>query len=534
MHDRLGEALWSKQIEIMRSVADNRRTAVQSCHGVGKSFSAARLITWWIDTHPPGEAFVVSTAPTNPQVEAVLWREINKAFPKANPPLPGRVLIKEWKIGNELVGYGRKPADYDPAAFQGIHARFVLVVLDEACGIPEALWTAAGALVTNEGSRILAIGNPDDSTGHFAKICKGATGWNVLRIRAQESPNFTGEYVSREMSEGLVSQDYLDDLIADGCGPGTPIWSAKVEGEFPEDSEDSVVRPSAVAKCRLPDQVHDHLEPIELGVDVGAGGDFSVIMARFGPVARLVKRSKTPDTMALVDDVIAAIEELGATRVKVDKTGIGWGVTDRLVQMRAEGKHNAQIVGVMVGAASRRPDRYPKLRDQIWWEVGRLMSENNAWDLSALDDATIAQLTAPKHSPDASGRVKVERKDDTKKRLGRSPDDADALLLAFYNGGASSAKDWLESMAPPCSCGQPNTPDSMFCVKCGKQLKTDEPEPEEQSPDEPAKPFSPWHGPSELPPDAYTRSVQSVLATLPDNSRSGLPAWIGQQVPTRR
>ncbi len=86
-----------------------------------------------------------------------------------------------------------------------------------------------------------------------------------------------------------------------------------------------------------------------------------------------------------------------------------------------------------VGQASFNPEQFPKLRDQIWWELGREQSETGRWDLSALDDMTLAQLIAPKKAPPrADGRTKIEPKEDTRKRLGRSPDDADALLLAYY------------------------------------------------------------------------------------------------------
>ena len=186
----LGETPWSKQREIAMSVRDNRRTAVQSCHDVGKSFIASRIVSWWIAAHPPGEAFVVTSAPTFQQVRAILWREIGKAHAKGN--LIGSTTETEWKIGKELVGFGRKPSDYSPTAFQGIHARYVLVVLDEACGIPESLWDAADTLITNDSSRILAIGNPDDPTSEFAKICQPNTDWHKICISAFDSPNFTG------------------------------------------------------------------------------------------------------------------------------------------------------------------------------------------------------------------------------------------------------------------------------------------------------------------------------------------------------
>jgi hypothetical protein len=91
--------------------------------------------------HPPGEAFVVTTAPTTPQVEAILWRYMGNAHNKARAARAHhpRCLVVHR---NELVAYGRKPADYDPAAFQGIHARYVLVIIDEAGGVPKSIFDA--------------------------------------------------------------------------------------------------------------------------------------------------------------------------------------------------------------------------------------------------------------------------------------------------------------------------------------------------------------------------------------------------------
>ena len=94
---RLGEHTTDDQITIMRSVVDHRYVAVPSCHDVGKSFSAARITAWWLDVHPPGEAFVVTTAPTAAQVSGILWREIGKAHRKGK--LKGYVTgANEWKL----------------------------------------------------------------------------------------------------------------------------------------------------------------------------------------------------------------------------------------------------------------------------------------------------------------------------------------------------------------------------------------------------------------------------------------------------
>ena len=112
--------------------------------------------------------------------------------------LPGRVTLDaKWYIGKELVAYGRKPADYDQAAFQGIHARYVLVIIDEAGGVPKSIFDAVDALATNIDARVVAVGNPDDPSSHFATICKPGSGWAVKKISAFDTPAYTGEEVPR-------------------------------------------------------------------------------------------------------------------------------------------------------------------------------------------------------------------------------------------------------------------------------------------------------------------------------------------------
>ena len=438
VRDRLRESLWSKQSEIGEALVAHRRVAVKSCHGAGKSFVASRLVAWWLDTHPPGTAFVVSTAPTFEQVRAVLWREIGRAHAKGR--LLGRVNQTEWFIGEGIVAMGRKPADDDATAFQGIHAEFVLVIMDEACGIPRPLWEAAHSLASNDKSRILAIGNPDDPGSHFAAVCKPGSGWHVIRIGYLDTPNFTGESVPADLRSLLIGPTYVEEMRLD-VGEGSAPWTSKVMGEFPTDAEDGVVPLQGVLACRRPDQTHsaEDLLPVELGWDVGAGGDRSVVRERRGKLAGRVWYPKGKDTMAQCGDVLGIIAQTGATSIKIDSIGVGHGAADRMEELRRDGTHSARVVRVNVSESSSKPNRYHRLRDQLWWEVGRQMTTTGAWDLSQINDATVAQLTSPKYAMDSSGRIKVEAKSDTKARLGRSPDDADALLLAFYQGRGQGA-----------------------------------------------------------------------------------------------
>jgi len=478
--DGLGEILWSKQVEILESIRDHRRTAVPSAHECSKSFTAARAVAWWIASHPFGEAFAVTTAPTAPQVRAILWREIGRAY--RNGRLPGRLNQVEWWAspewdrysasrgsGEEMVAYGRKPADYEETSFQGIHARYVLVVIDESCGVPESLWHALGSLIGNDNSRILAIGNPDDSGSYFAKICKPDSGWNVVSVDGLLSPNFTGEGLDLPVAirEQLLGHTYVDELRQDVGDPElsyeeqtSPIFLSKVRGRFSDDDPFGVIPWTFVKRCQIPDQewpAGSEL-PVELGVDVGAGGDELNIRERRGVHAGRVWRYRTPDWQVAMGHIMLVIDEVQPTKVKIDSIGIGWGVTGRLKELRSEGRIKANIVGVNVGMPATvtlkpgpksvaNPLRFPKLRDQLWW-MGRELSQNGLWDLSTVDDKTIAQLIEPRYSPNSAGQIKVEPKGDTKDRLKRSPDDADALLLAFASFGVAAA-DTSDRESPP-------------------------------------------------------------------------------------
>jgi hypothetical protein len=432
MERRLGAFLWSVQREIAAAVRDHRRVAVHSCFESGKSWLAARLVAWWLDTHPPGEAFVVTTATTGAQVRAILWREIGRAH--RDGQLAGRVNQTEWWQGGEMVAFGRKPADYDPAAFQGIHARYVLVVIDEAAGVPETIFRAAAGLTANEHSRLLAIGNPDDPASYFAHCCAPASGWHVIGIDALQTPNFSGEAVPDALRDQLISPTYAAELAAE-VGEDSAVYVAKVRGQFPENTTDGVVPLSWVRACQRleADWTPAQLLPVELGMDVGAGGDETTLRERRGAVAGRAWRARTPDWADAVALALEAIAVTGATRVKVDTIGIGWGVVGRLQELRAAGQHGAEILGVNVGEAAPDRTRFHHLRDALWWEVGRELARAQAWDLAAVDEVTVAQLIAPTYSRDSANRIRVEPKEQTRRRLHRSPDDADALLLAYYS-----------------------------------------------------------------------------------------------------
>ena len=418
--DVLGGALWGKQREIARAVRDHRLVAVHSAQDVGKSYVAAVITCWWIVTHPVGDAFVITSAPTQKQVEAVLWREIRRIHSAAE--LPGTITGTEWKIDGELVAMGRKPADYAQGAFQGIHAPHVLLILDEAAGVHQDIWTQARTQMANEGSAMLVIGNPDDPASEFARVCAPGSAWNVIHIDGLGSPNFTGEEIPEKIARQLISPAWEKDM-ARRFGEGSPIYCSKVRGAFPEEAEDALIPLTQIRAA----QGRFETAPAKaetLGVDVARfGNNETVIVARAGTIAWIVSRARKEDTMRTVGRIKRALEDLSASKVIVDDIGVGGGVVDRLKE------DHVPVTAFIGGEAARDPARFANAKAEANWRL-RECFENDEIAIYP-DEDLLEQLSGIRYGIDSSARIRIESKEDARSRGIPSPDIADALMLAF-------------------------------------------------------------------------------------------------------
>lgn len=438
VRDRLGEHVWSKQAEIMRSVATNKLVTVQSCHGVGKTHLASRLVLWFLDTHPVQDTMIVTTAPTSHQVRAVLWRYIRAGHETAG--MPGFITqsaVPEWKIDGNLVGYGRKPADHQQSAFQGQHAEHMLVVLDEAGGIPKWLWDAADSLMTGDDQHLLAIGNPDDNSSHFHTVCTKEPGWTRHHISAFDAPAFTGETIPPDMARKLVQREWVEDKQL-RWGENNPLYQAKVLGKW-TDSEDSLIPLSWVlaanARWIAWDEAGRPPQPgrLVLGVDVARYGEDSTVIAhRRGDVIAQLDRHDKLDTTQTTALVRAALQGQVQPMAIVDVIGVGAGVVD---QLRA---NRLPVQAFNASSGTKRRDatgswQFPNVRSASWWNLRELLDPANDSQVALPpDDELTAELTIPKWDIRTGGKLVVEGKDSIRKRLGRSTDSADAVVQAFW------------------------------------------------------------------------------------------------------
>lgn len=438
----LGADLWHKQAEVLKCVRDHPRTAVRSCHGAGKSFVAAHAILWFLYSFAP--SIVLSTAPTWRQVEKLVWKEVRAAFRRARVPLGGCLLPRRPEL--QIIQdewYAAGLSTNEPERFQGFHEENILVVVDEAAGVPEEIFEAVEGVLTSEHARLLLLGNPTSIGGTFYDAFR-TPGWATVAISAFDTPNFTAFGITEDdIREGtweakiagalpnpkLITPAWAADKYR-SWGPSSPAYQARVLGRFPEQAEDALIPLSWIESAMERWEDAPEGEPVEIGVDVARyGEDKTVIAVRRGSKVMPLRVYAKESTMETVGRVIAECRAVTPSRIKVDVIGIGAGVVDRLAEQRYP------VVGVNVGESALDPERFANLRSELWWNLRERLDPNPKAnpDPAALppDDELLADLSGVKYRITSRGQIEVEQKEDMKKRLGRSPDRADAVVLAF-------------------------------------------------------------------------------------------------------
>ena len=416
----LGIHLYSRQREIIEAVRDHERTAVAAGNAVGKTLAATGAILAHLAGGPG--SVVVSTSATDAQLKRVLWRETRRRFKQADGFFDGAVVTEtEIRLRDDwyAVGFSTDQAE----ALQGVHAERVLVVADEASGIAEHLWDAIEGLVAGGDARILAISNPLRTSGSFYDFFHSRRDeWKTLTISAYDTPAFTGEDVPRAVRKNLVSRRWVERLEKRDAGSNT--YLVKVLGEFPSQQDDAVVSRTDLEQAQA--QTLEPGLPLLLGLDVARfGSDETVLALREGNRIRVLDawqgKALTETTGRVLDHVRRLqAEHARRPRVIVDDAGLGGGVTDGL---REQG---VQVVAFNGGGKARRPGDYPNRRSELWFAFAEALP---LLDLDGLDEELARELLAPSFSFDSSGSRVVEKKSDTRRRLRRSPDRADAVML---------------------------------------------------------------------------------------------------------
>lgn len=450
----LGFHAWSKQREILESVRDHEATAVRSSHGVGKTATAAEVVLWFLAAFGP-EAIVVTTAPTWRQVKDLLWREIRKAYKRGEGFFGGHITETRLDFAEEWYAVGL--STNQPENFQGYHSAHLLFVVDEASGVKQPIFEAAEGFLTAVGARTLLIGNPTQIGGEFHSAFHGSRSlYNTIHVSAFDTPAFTDEAVPEKVLRVLPTRAWVermktkyrvtDEQERGGAGVRlNPVYEVRVLGQFPSQGERAVVpmyevenaqareidlKPPDDADAPQPDW------PRVISCDVARfGDDETVIALRQGLQARIVEVIQGQDTMATAGMLVRYAREnmhskMGRPIIVVDDAGVGGGVTDRLREIAKEEGESFKVVtfNAANAPAESNVNEYPNARSELWFEFAEDWLPELDLDF---DEDLLSDLCAPTYDMDSKGRRVVEPKDETKKRLGRSPDRADAITMLF-------------------------------------------------------------------------------------------------------
>lgn len=400
------------------------RKAVSSGRGIGKSALVSWLILWMLSTRI-GSTVIVS-ANSEAQLRSVTWGELTKWTAmiinnhwweiSATKLMPAKwvceLVERDLKKGTRYwAAEGKLWSEENPDSYAGAHNHDgMMVIFDEASGIPDAIWSvAAGFFTENIADRYwFAFSNPRRNTGYFFETFHGKRDfWSSTQVDAR-----TVEDTDKNLYQQIIAEYGEDSSQA----------RVEVYGEFPSEGDDQFITPTVVNDAMARPKWKDETAPIVLGIDPARGGtDSTVIVVRQGRDIIAIKRFHGEDTMTIVGRVIDAIEEYKPTLAVIDEGGLGYGILDRLNEQRYK------VRGVNFGWKAKNSVMWGNKRAEMWGTM-------RDWLRTAAipDDRQLkADLIGPMKKPNSSGTIFLEGKKEMRARGLASPDAADALAVTF-------------------------------------------------------------------------------------------------------
>lgn len=505
--DILGVELTDVQKEIAIALTQPPyKVKCDSGHNVGKTFLAAVLANWWFDQFDPG--IVVTTAPTERDVKDLLWTEIRLLRARAKVKFPQLPMCFIGPRAPDMFHhddhYAKGYTANQGESFQGRHRKRMFFIFDEDEALAPIYYTTTKTMFKpEEGHAWFSIGNPTTTTSQAYLETQlvdqnGLPVWKLFRMSAMDHPNILAQLRGDEPTipsavtigqlEGWIFDEGWCTPIADGdqiltdfqwpppefgtpakpsrwYRPG-PLGCARILGRRPDQGTYGVWSPALWEACERLDKklkVTEIAGTPEIGCDTAHfGDDFTAWHVRWGPLSLHHESVNGWDTIQiaqrckeLATDFAAQANRIRPAQarpltaheipIKLDDAPVGYGVSDILI------RDGYNVIGITAGSDANRDEYYPNRRSELWFDtVDR--ARTGGLDLHLLPQMTRLKLKmqalGPVWAPDGRGRRVVEKKLLTKERIGRSPDDMDAVNLAYAPSERGSA-EWVDPPSRP-------------------------------------------------------------------------------------
>lgn len=406
------------QRELLTEVGKGtRKISTRAGHGVGKSAAASWVIIWFFLTKHPCK--IVLTAPTSSQLFDALFSEVKSWVKKLPEAL--QVLLE---VTSDRVVLLSAPQDAfiscrtaraeTPEAMAGVHSDNVLLVADEASGIPEKVFEAAAGSMSSDNALTLLLGNPVRTSGTFFESHhRLKSEWYTMHVSCVDSPR--------------VSKEFIKEMAV-RYGEDSSAYFVRVLGKFPKTDDETIISLSLVEDAQNRDVEMSEFTPKIWGLDVARfGTDSSVLAERQGTIITNIDVWKGKDLMQLVGLVHNKYQEnLPSDRpveIMVDSIGLGAGVVDRLRELELP------VRGINVAESPSMRGQYLNLRAELWFRMKEWLEARDC--KIPKDESLFSELVSPRYSFSSTGKLKVESKQEMKKRGLPSPDRADAVILTL-------------------------------------------------------------------------------------------------------
>jgi phage terminase large subunit len=412
------------QDDVLAAFPTNPRVAMKACKGPGKTAVLAWLGWNFLATRPHPKCAATSISGQN--LADNFWTEMAKwqaknAFLKAkftwtktrivanDHPETWFMSARSWPQSADAT----KQAD----TLAGLHADYILFIIDESGGIPDAVMVSAEAALSScvEG-HIVQAGNPTMLSGPLYRACALERRlWYVIEITGDPDDAKRSPRISVEWAKAQIEK----------YGRDNPWVLVNVFGRFPPSSLNVLIGPDEVraAMKRYYREFEIGKAPKILGVDVARfGDDSSVIMPRQGIQMFKAAKHRNLNSTQGAGIVSRKIDEWGADATFIDVTGgFGAGWYDQLQQL---GK---SPIGVEFAGQAHNAARYYNKRAEMAFDLVEWIKRGGAMPES---DELLAALTQTTYTFKGD-RFLLEPKEQVKEKLGYSPDDFDAAILTF-------------------------------------------------------------------------------------------------------
>ena len=408
-------------IGIEKAVAGEAPTRIsaRSGHGIGKTTMLAWLVIWFLITRP--DAVVPCTAPTREQIHDILWKELNKWISKM--PLALRCKL-EWTATHIRVSEhpetwfasAKTAVKEKPEALAGVHAPFVLYIVDEASGVPDEIFKPVEGALTAKNSYMILISNPTRLMGYFYDSHHGdKEAWQCFHFSSEDSP--------------IVDRSYVQRII-EKYGQDSDEYRVRVQGDFPKADavdEKGYVPLLSQNDLRITNDATMRI-PRRLGVDpAGKGTDKAAWVERDAFKLHVCGSEATSTGKSIAHKTVTLMTggEILDENTIVDSFGVGTETVKELALARHD------VRSINVGESASEDDRFINKRSEAYWALREWLRSGGE---IVANEQLIKELLSIKFTANLKGKIKIMSKEDMRKIGIPSPNFADAAMLTFVDG----------------------------------------------------------------------------------------------------